>query len=143
MDINNNTIDYKDKDDEYNINIYNTNKNKILINNNNNNNNFDNQGNIKTEKLNLNINNNLILKNNMYLHNRESLLISDKWPVKVNNNKKIIKIKKSKIANNKTGKNKKTNETEKKRVNIINKSRILKEESQRGLINTNTNNSIK
>ena len=116
MDINNNTIDYKDKDDEYNINIYNTNKNKILINNNNNNNNFDNQGNIKTEKLNLNINNNLILKNNMYLHNRESLLISDKWPVKVNNNKKIIKIKKSKIANNKTGKNKKTNETEKKIV---------------------------
>jgi magnesium-transporting ATPase (P-type) len=144
--INNNkntNIDNKDNDDNG-INIYNRNKNnkKIIINN----------GNFKAQenkKLNLNINNNLILKKNMYLHNRESLLIDDKWPVKDNNNKinngskKIIKIKKNKNTNKNavTNKNKKSKELEKKRVNIINKNKLLKEESQRGLIYTN--NSIK
>ena len=145
IDNNKNTnVDNKDNDDNG-INIYNRNKNKkkLIINNDN----FKPQGN---KKLNLNINNNLILKKNMYLHNRESLLIDDKWPVKDNNkinngSKKIIKIKKIKNTNtdNNTvnNKNKKSKEVEKKRVNIINKNKLLKEESQRGLIYTN--NSIK
>ena len=96
--------------------------------------------------INNNKNNNLKSSKNIKLHNRESLLLIEKWDVNNNNEKqnnnnncqnntKAINIKKnSKLKLGFSPYNAKNKEIDKKRILLDNK-KLSKEESQRGLIN--------
>ena len=140
-----NIIHNKDKeiDDENEINIYNRREDKLRNGKTIDNYDREEYTKKKNDKLNINKNNSPNIKpnKNIYQHNRESLLIIDKWPVQVNNinnininnNKKNSKLK----INYKTGKNKKIKDTGRNRMPIISNNKLSKEESQRGLINRN------